>query len=214
MEKVFTTAYSAFIHSSCYFGTVQRTRGVERLSTMLPTERGEVLLSYLRIFTRGKPRKAYECASRRRIPTQSAPTARESQRVGAGSAPIGHYSPWEWFGHQATLWGRGPDWRQYEQKTGIPKSRRKELTPGGVRGERSWFGMALEKTCYVSIKIPSIVASDCPGRCVITKGEVTLQMLSPPMPNTPGRFRRVRPGAGLGNHGALLIQGGLDSEME
>ncbi|KAK6781353.1 hypothetical protein RDI58_023537 [Solanum bulbocastanum] len=35
MEKVFTTAYSAFIHSSCYFGTVQRTRGVERLSTML-----------------------------------------------------------------------------------------------------------------------------------------------------------------------------------
>lgn len=66
----------------------------------------------------------------------------------------------------------------------------------------------------VSIKIPSIIASDCPGRCVITKGEVTLQMLSPPMPNTPGRFRRVRPGAGLGNHGALLIQGGLDSEME
>uniref|UniRef100_A0A494G8Y0 Uncharacterized protein n=1 Tax=Solanum lycopersicum TaxID=4081 RepID=A0A494G8Y0_SOLLC len=126
MEKVFTTAYSAFIHSSCYFGTVQRTRGVERLSTMLrsrstcssgskvglcsATERGEVLLSYLRIFTRGKPRKAYECASRRRIPTQSAPTARESQPVGAGSAPIGHYSPWEWFGHQATLWGRGPDW--------------------------------------------------------------------------------------------------------
>ncbi|KAK4377079.1 hypothetical protein RND71_003375 [Anisodus tanguticus] len=23
--------------------------------------------------------------------------------------PLGHYSPWEWFGHQATLWGRGPD---------------------------------------------------------------------------------------------------------
>lgn len=55
-----------------------------------------------------------------------------------------------------------------------------------------------------SIKIPSIVASDCPGRCVITKGEATLQMLSPPMPNTPGRFRRVRPGAGLWNHGAFL----------
>ncbi|PHU21506.1 Cytochrome c biogenesis CcmF C-terminal-like mitochondrial protein [Capsicum chinense] len=28
-------------------------------------------------------------------------------------------------------------------------------------------------------------------------------MLSPPMPNTPGRFRRVRLGAGLANHGAL-----------
>lgn len=34
MERVFTTAYSAFIHSSCDFGTVLRTRGVERLSTM------------------------------------------------------------------------------------------------------------------------------------------------------------------------------------
>lgn len=95
--------------------------------------------------------------------------------------------------------------------------------------------MALEKTCYGyaarlyrkggwgfrrpaawigSIKIPSIVASDCPGRCVITFGEATLQMLSPPMPNAPGRFRRVRPGAGLGNHGALQLQGGFDSEME
>ncbi|KAH0667696.1 hypothetical protein KY285_028902 [Solanum tuberosum] len=193
MEKVFTTAYSAFIHSSCYFGTVQRTRGVERLSTMLPTERGEVLLSYLRIFTRGKPRKAYECASRRRIPTQSAPTARESQRVGAGSAPIGHYSPWEWFGHQATLWGY------------VTPHKLTSAEPGDF---------PLDRYNALSIKIPSIVASDCPGRCVITKGEVTLQMLSPPMPNTPGRFRRVRPGAGLGNHGALLIQGGLDSEME
>ncbi|KAJ4965272.1 hypothetical protein NE237_017121 [Protea cynaroides] len=85
MERVFTTAYSAFIHSSCYFGTVQRTRGVERLCSA--TERGEVLLSYPIIFTRGKPRKAYECASRRRIPTQSAPTAREYQPVGVGAAP-------------------------------------------------------------------------------------------------------------------------------
>lgn len=50
-------------------------------------ERGEVLLSYPIIFTRGESRKAYECASRRRIPTQSAPTARESQPVGVGSAP-------------------------------------------------------------------------------------------------------------------------------
>lgn len=32
------------------------------------------------------------------------------------------------------------------------------------------------------------------------------------MRNTPGRFRRVGPGAGLGNHGALYWS--LDSEME
>lgn len=31
--------------------------------------------------------EAYECASRRRIPTKSVPTAREYQPVGVGSAP-------------------------------------------------------------------------------------------------------------------------------
>ncbi|KAK1548077.1 hypothetical protein Q3G72_025366 [Acer saccharum] len=40
-----------------------------------------------KLFGLGKSRKAYECASRRRIPTQSAPTAREYQPVGVGSAP-------------------------------------------------------------------------------------------------------------------------------
>lgn len=33
------------------------------------------------------PQEAYECASRRRIPTQPAPTARKYQPVGVGSAP-------------------------------------------------------------------------------------------------------------------------------
>ncbi|KAK4337462.1 hypothetical protein RND71_043789 [Anisodus tanguticus] len=125
MEKVFTTAYSAFIHSSCYFGTVQRTRGVERLSTMLrsrstcssgskvglcsATERGEVLLSYLRIFTRGSLERhtSAPLVDESRL---SPLLLRGSLSRSVPGRPLGHYSPWEWFGHQATLWGRGPDW--------------------------------------------------------------------------------------------------------
>ncbi|CAK9167268.1 unnamed protein product [Ilex paraguariensis] len=64
----------------------------------IPTK-GEVLLSYSRIFYKGKPRKAYECASRR----QSTDSVRcYYARVSMGR-PLRHYSPWEWFGHQATL---------------------------------------------------------------------------------------------------------------
>lgn len=52
-------------------------------------------------------RISYECASRRRIPTQSAPTARESQPVGAGSAPralfaLGVIRPSSYFVGQGT----------------------------------------------------------------------------------------------------------------
>lgn len=78
---------------------------------MFRKRQGSSFFSYSRIKKGGlnKKGKAYECASRRGIPTRSAPTARKSQPVGVGSAPkalfaLGVVRPSSYF------LGRGPDW--------------------------------------------------------------------------------------------------------